>query len=101
MGKKKSALGLLRGRLCMMISSVGLGFVSIDDSDHLAVFVKQNGHSLAGCGAHDSLRANPNNAYAAISGSDRVAVIDTQSWKVIDQWATGREPDALGIVAGR
>lgn len=40
-------------------------------------------------------------AYAAISGSDRVAVIDTQSWKVIDQWATGREPDALGIVAGR
>ena len=39
--------------------------------------------------------------YAAISGSDRVAVIDTQSWKVIDQWATGREPDALGIVPGR
>ena len=54
----------------MMISSVGLGFVSIDDSDHLAVFVKQNGHSLAGCGAHDSLRANPNNAYAAINDND-------------------------------
>ena len=40
-------------------------------------------------------------AYAAISGSDHVAVIDTQSWKVIDRWATGREPDALGIVPGR
>lgn len=37
-------------------------------------------------------------AYAAISGGDRVAVIDTVSWKIVDQWATGREPDALGIV---
>ncbi|HEY5970403.1 MAG TPA: YncE family protein [Pseudoxanthomonas sp.] len=40
-------------------------------------------------------------AYAAISGGDRIAVIDTGSWKVIDYWATGREPDALGIVPDR
>lgn len=40
-------------------------------------------------------------AYAAISGGDRIAVIDTGSWKVIDYWETGREPDALGIVADR
>lgn len=38
-------------------------------------------------------------AYVAISGSDRIAVIDTQRWQVIDYWVTGREPDALGIVA--
>lgn len=40
-------------------------------------------------------------AYAAISGGDRIAVIDTESWKVVDYWATGREPDALGIVPDR
>lgn len=38
-------------------------------------------------------------AYVAISGGDRIAVIDTQHWQVIDYWVTGREPDALGIVA--
>lgn len=37
-------------------------------------------------------------AYVAISGADQLAVIDTQSWQVIDRWATGREPDALGLV---
>lgn len=36
--------------------------------------------------------------YAAISGGDEIAVIDTTQWKVIDHWKTGREPDALGIV---
>ena len=30
---------------------------------------------------------------------NRIAVIDTQRWQVIDYWVTGREPDALGIVA--
>lgn len=38
-------------------------------------------------------------AYVAISGGDRVAVIDTQRWQVIDYWVTGREPDALGLIA--
>ncbi|KRA52451.1 hypothetical protein ASD77_12365 [Pseudoxanthomonas sp. Root65] len=38
-------------------------------------------------------------AYVAISGGDRIAVIDTQRWQVIDYWVTGREPDALGIIA--
>lgn len=36
--------------------------------------------------------------YAAISGGDEIAVIDTTQWKVVDHWKTGREPDALGIV---
>ncbi|MGH8026312.1 MAG: beta-propeller fold lactonase family protein [Pseudoxanthomonas sp.] len=40
-------------------------------------------------------------AYVAVSGGDRIAVIDTREWKVIDHWSTGREPDALGLVPGR
>jgi len=40
-------------------------------------------------------------AYVAISGGDRIAVIDTREWKVVDHWAAGREPDALGLVQGR
>ncbi len=37
-------------------------------------------------------------AYVAVSGSDRIAVIDTRAWKVMAHWSTGREPDALGVV---
>lgn len=37
-------------------------------------------------------------AFVAISGGDEVAVIDTATWQVTGYWATGREPDALGIV---
>lgn len=37
-------------------------------------------------------------AYVAISGADRVAVLDTRDWRVIGHWATGREPDALAVV---
>lgn len=37
--------------------------------------------------------------FVAISGADRIAVIDTATWTVSDYWETGREPDALGIVA--
>lgn len=37
-------------------------------------------------------------AYVAISGGDRIAVVDTERWQVIDYWVTGREPDALAIV---
>lgn len=40
-------------------------------------------------------------AYVAISGGDRIAVIDTERWQVVDYWVTGREPDALGIVPDR
>lgn len=36
--------------------------------------------------------------YVAISGADEIAVIDTNTWTVIDHWPTGREPDALAIV---
>lgn len=35
--------------------------------------------------------------YVAISGGDAIAVIDTQRWRVIEHWPTGREPDALAI----
>lgn len=36
--------------------------------------------------------------YVAISGADRIAVVDASKWKVVDYWQTGRQPDALGIV---
>jgi DNA-binding beta-propeller fold protein YncE len=39
-------------------------------------------------------------AYVAISGGDRVAVIDTRTWKIVDHWPAGREPDAPGFVSG-
>lgn len=39
-------------------------------------------------------------AYVAISGADRVAVVDTREWRVLGYWATGREPDALAVVPG-
>ena len=39
-------------------------------------------------------------AYVAISGADRIAVIDTREWKVLEYWTTGREPDALALVPG-
>ncbi|RZA37076.1 MAG: gluconolaconase [Lysobacteraceae bacterium] len=40
-------------------------------------------------------------AYVAVSGGDRIAVVDIRSWKVVDYWAAGSEPDALGVVPGR
>lgn len=36
--------------------------------------------------------------YVAISGADRIAVIDMRNWEVIDYWVTGREPGALLLV---
>lgn len=35
--------------------------------------------------------------YVAISGVDRIAVVDTARWAVEGYWRTGREPDALAI----
>lgn len=40
-------------------------------------------------------------AYVAISGANRIAVVDTVEWKVIGYWQTGNQPDALGIVLNR
>jgi len=37
-------------------------------------------------------------AFVALSGADRIAVLDTTSWAVIGHWRTGREPDAMGIL---
>lgn len=34
-------------------------------------------------------------AYVAVSGVDRIAVVDTETWKVIDYWVTGREPGGV------
>ena len=39
-------------------------------------------------------------AYVAISGANRIAVIDTRDWRVLAYWPTGREPDALAVVPG-
>ncbi len=36
--------------------------------------------------------------YGAISGGNTIAVVDSDSWQVIDRWQTGTQPDALGIV---
>jgi YVTN family beta-propeller protein len=38
-------------------------------------------------------------AFVAVSGGNELVVIDTESWEIVDRWETGREPDALGIVA--
>ena len=35
--------------------------------------------------------------YVALSGGDRIAVIDSALWRVLDYWPTGRQPDALGL----
>jgi len=37
-------------------------------------------------------------AFVAISGGNEIAVIDTADWQIVDRWAAGREPDALGVV---
>ncbi len=39
--------------------------------------------------------------FVAISGGDRVAVIDSATWKITGYWTTGREPDALAIISAR
>ena len=36
--------------------------------------------------------------YVAISGANRIAVVDTERWTVVDYWRTGNQPDALAIV---
>lgn len=39
--------------------------------------------------------------FVAVSGADRIAVVDTGSWKVEAYWDTGQEPDALAIVPAK
>lgn len=46
-----------------------------------------------------TVSADGGTAYVAISGGDQVSVIDTGHWQVVGHWATGREPDALAIIA--
>lgn len=36
--------------------------------------------------------------YVAISGANRIAVVDADTWTVVEYWDTGNQPDALGIV---
>lgn len=40
-------------------------------------------------------------ACVAISGANRIAVVDPEAWKVAGYWRTGNQPDALGIVGAR
>ena len=35
-----------------------------------------------------------------ISGANRIAVVDSGAWKVVDYRQTGNQPDAPGIVVG-
>ncbi len=41
--------------------------------------------------------ADGRHAYAAVSGGNEIAVIDTQNWSVQARWPAGPEPDALAI----
>jgi YVTN family beta-propeller protein len=36
--------------------------------------------------------------YVAISGANRIAVVDAETWQVVGYWETGNQPDALAIV---
>jgi DNA-binding beta-propeller fold protein YncE len=36
--------------------------------------------------------------YVAISGANRIAVVDSANWTVVEYWDTGNQPDALGVV---
>jgi len=61
----------------------------------------ESGQSMLGQGPMPiGVVADPSRprVYVAISGGDRVAVVDTDHWRVLDYWPTGRQPDALGIV---
>lgn len=38
--------------------------------------------------------------YVAVSGGNQIAVVDAGSWKVVERWPTGDEPDALAVAPG-
>ncbi|MGY1519545.1 Vgb family protein [Luteimonas sp. A482] len=61
----------------------------------------ESGQSMLGQGPMPiGVIADPSRprVYVAISGADRIAVIDSSDWRVLEYWNTGRQPDALGIV---
>ena len=61
----------------------------------------ESGQSMLGQGPMPiGVIADPSRprVYVAISGADRIAVIDSGDWRVLRYWTTGRQPDALGIV---
>lgn len=39
--------------------------------------------------------------FVAVSGADRIAVVDTKDWEVKEYWETGSEPDALAIAPAK
>ena len=60
----------------------------------------ESGQSMLGQGPMPiGVIADPSRprVYVAISGGDRIAVVDTTQWRVLDYWPTGRQPDALGL----
>lgn len=60
----------------------------------------ESGQSMLGQGPMPiGVIADPSRprVYVAISGGDRIAVVDATQWRVLDYWPTGRQPDALGL----
>lgn len=61
----------------------------------------EQGQSMLGAGPMPiGVLADParDRVYVAISGADRIAVIDSSRWEVVTYWPTGRQPDALGLL---
>lgn len=88
---RAATLAVFNARTKVPVATVSL---SRDDMDYQPTMLGNAALPIGVVVAADRPRA-----YVAISGGDRIAVIDTQRWQVIDYWVTGREPDALGIVA--
>ena len=42
--------------------------------------------------------ADGRRAFVAITGGDRIAVLDTKTWSVTGFWEAGDEPDGMGVV---
>lgn len=92
-----------------LVTNARAGSLSVfDAADHRLVAAvplrpdgADEGQSLLGSGAMPiGVIADPARprVYVAISGADRIAVIDRDTWQVVAYWPTGREPDALGLV---
>jgi YVTN family beta-propeller protein len=48
-----------------------------------------------------AVSADGRRAFVAITGGDRIAVVDTKTWTVTGYWEAGDEPDGMAVVAGR
>jgi YVTN family beta-propeller protein len=48
-----------------------------------------------------AVSADGRRAFVAITGGDRIAVVDTKTWTVTGYWEAGDEPDGMAVVGGR